>query len=212
MQPFDWVRGCVMEALSRRNGDPTTVLRPFDADRTGEVRGEGAAAFVLESRQHAEARGANLLARVRGTGSSIEFRNGKPLQGHGISRAMLAAIRDAGMQPDDIGHVNAQGASTLEGDRLEAAAIREILGEVAVTAPKSFFGNLGAASGAVEMAASVLGLASGIVPVTLNYVRPDPACPVRVVHSKPAPIIKPTAMLLNQTAVGQCAAVIIERV
>jgi 3-oxoacyl-[acyl-carrier-protein] synthase II len=209
LQPWDWVRSCLMEDLSQRNGDPATVLRPFDAHRTGTVSGEGAAALILESRQHAEQRGAAILARVLGAGSAIEYRNGKPLSGRGVSRAILAALADAGLSPSAVGHVSAHGLSTVAADRLEAAAIREVLKDVPVTAPKSNIGNLGAACGAVEAAAAVLSLSNGLIPHTLNYERPDPACPVNVVRRQPLAIAKPTAMLINHTAAGQAAAVVL---
>jgi 3-oxoacyl-[acyl-carrier-protein] synthase II len=110
-----------------------------------------------------------------------------------------------------VGHVNAHGASTIEGDIREAVAIRAVLGDVPVTAPKSFFGNLGAGSGAVEMAASLLALEHNLVPITLNYERPDPRCDVRVVHGQPLEGRPPTAMVLSQSGTGQTAAVLIGR-
>jgi 3-oxoacyl-[acyl-carrier-protein] synthase II len=210
MQPFDWVRGCLTDQLSYHDGDPAEASRPFDAWRNGQVRGEGAAAFVLESRQHALARGARVLARIAGTASSIEPRsNGKPLCGCGLGRAMRAALRDARLTPEELGHVNAHGLSTVDGDRSEAAAIRDLCGAVPVTAPKSFFGNLGAASGAVELVVSLLALEIGQVPITLNYASPDEHCPIRVVHRQPLKLDRPMALVVNQTTFGQAAAAII---
>ena len=113
------------------------------------------------------------------------------------------------MEVADVGHVNAHGLSDYEHDVTEARAIREVLGEVPVTAPKSFFGNLGAAGGAMEMAASVLALGHGEIPITLNYEHPDPDCPVNVVHKCPAPLEKPTALTLNQASYGQAAAILL---
>jgi 3-oxoacyl-[acyl-carrier-protein] synthase II len=95
---------------------------------------------------------------------------------------------------------------------VEAQAIRNCLGDVPVTAPKSYFGSLGAATGAVEMAASVLGAAEGVVPPTLNYRRPDPACPVNVIHDQPLRTDNTTALILNQSETGQAAAVVISAV
>ena len=116
------------------------------------------------------------------------------------------------MRPDQIGHVKANGLSTTWDDHIEAQAIASVLGDVPVTAPKSYFGNLGAGSGAVEMAVSVLGLDLGLVPPTLNYVFPDPQCPVCVIHGQPMPVQQPTAMILSHTPRGQAVAVVIDRV
>jgi 3-oxoacyl-[acyl-carrier-protein] synthase II len=108
-----------------------------------------------------------------------------------------------------LGHINAQGLSTREDDVLEARAIGEIAADVPVTAPKSYFGNLGAAGGAMEMAVSVLALETGLVPPTLNYQRPDPQCPLKVIREAPLATPASTALLLNRTAVGQSVAVVL---
>ena len=121
-----------------------------------------------------------------------------------------AALADPKIGASDLGHVNPHGYGTVPHDRAEAQAIRAVLGETPVTAPKSFFGHLGAGSGAVEMAASVLALVYGAIPVTLNYERPDPECPVNVVCS-PAPASSPTAMVLSQATTGQSLAVVLAR-
>ncbi|MBN2474685.1 MAG: beta-ketoacyl-[acyl-carrier-protein] synthase family protein [Pirellulales bacterium] len=207
IHPASWVRWEVYE-LSQRSDAPAAASRPFDAQRDGMVNGEGAGAFLLESRRHAEARGTRILARVLGHASAFEpCRNGQAPQGRAIRHAIRRALDDAGLAPSDIGHVNANGASTTLDDRIEARAIHEVLGDVAVTAPKSFFGNLGAGSGAVEMAASVLALNQGLVPHTLNYQTPDPNCPVRVIHTEPAAAESPTALVLNHTIFGQAVAI-----
>jgi 3-oxoacyl-[acyl-carrier-protein] synthase II len=195
---------------SHRSDDPAAACRPFDADRDGGVIGEGSGIFVLERREFAEARGATILARVSGFGRSFESPDtGRPLTGLGTRNSIQAALRSSGLQAEDIGHVNAHGASTIDDDRVEAQAIRDCLGDVPVTAPKSFFGCLGAAAGAVEMAASVLAVFEGLVPATLNYCRPDPECPVNVIHGGPMPWDNRTALLMNQTETGQTAAVVI---
>jgi 3-oxoacyl-[acyl-carrier-protein] synthase II len=195
---------------SHRSDDPAAACRPFDADRDGGVVGEGAGAFILERREFAEARGAKILARVLGFGRSYQ-RNPAGLlpTGGAIANSIDGALRSAGLAAGQIGHVNAHGASTIDHDRVEAQAIRNCLGDVPVTAPKSYFGSLGAATGAVEMAASVLGAAEGVVPPTLNYRRPDPACPVNVIHDQPLRTDNTTALILNQSETGQTAAVLI---
>ena len=209
MSPHDWVRHCLGGGLSTSRDDPSTVLRPFDAGRDGQVRGEGAAAFIMESRGHAQARGATILARVLGWASTCEPHNGGPPRGVGIRRALLLALDEAGLKPSQVGHVNAHGLSAVAEDQIEARAIHACLPDVPVTAPKSYFGNLGAAGGAVEMAASVLSFAGGVVPATLNYRRPDPRCPVRVIRDQPLPTPHCTAVVVNWTWIGQAVAVVL---
>ncbi len=204
-----WIRSEIFE-LSPGHGDPASATRPFDARRDGTVNGEGAGAFVLETRDHAEARGADIQARILGFAGAFEpTRNGAPLTGRAIRRAITEALRDANLTPGDIGHVNANGSGSIPNDQLEAQAIHDVLGDVPVTAPKSFFGNSGAGSGSVEMVAGVLSLQEGLIPPTLNYQQPDPNCPVNVVHGQPLATTKPTALILNHTPYGQAMAVLL---
>lgn len=197
-------------SFSHRFDDPAAASRPFDADRDGMVNGEGATAFILETRRHAEARRATILARVLGYSSTCEPRpNCVPSSGSGIRASISGALRMAGVEKSQVGHVNAHGLSDAHHDTIEAQAIRATLGDVPVTAPKSFFGNLGAAGGAVEMAASVMALVHGEIPVTLNYERPDPECPVNMVHGGAVPLGEPTALVLNQSSYGQSVAVLL---
>jgi len=199
--------------VSRRFADPAAACRPFDADRDGMVFGEGAAALVLEAREHAQRRGAEgrVVARIRGCAVAFEPpRPGQPLRGDSIRRAIRGALAAAAWEPSQIGHVNAHGLSTTLDDRLEAQAIRDTLGSVPVTAPKSYFGNLGAATGAVELAASVLALRHRFVFPTLNYRRPDPQCPIDVVHGQGVPLERPTALALNHAASGQAVAMALD--
>jgi 3-oxoacyl-[acyl-carrier-protein] synthase II len=196
---------------SHRHDEPQRASRPFDAQRDGGVIGEGAGAFVLERRAHAEARGATILARVLGFGRGFERAvfGQYATRGEGIRHAIRSALRSAGLEPNQIGHVKANGSSMVEPDRIEAQAIRECLGNVPVTAPKSFFGCLGAGSGAVEMVCSAMAVTEGLVPATLNYEYPDPACPVNVIHGEPLRSANRTGMVLNQSETGQTAAVIL---
>jgi 3-oxoacyl-[acyl-carrier-protein] synthase II len=195
---------------SPRHEQPEAVSRPFDAARDGMVYGEGAAALVLESRQHAQARGAKVLARLLGFANTFEAATpGQPSTGRAIRSAISGSLRAAGLTPDQVGHVNAHGLSTVGEDRVEAFAIRDTLGDVPVTAPKSFFGNLGAGTGAVELVASVLAIDSGQVPVTLNYEQADPLCPVNVVGGSPLTARHKTALVLNQTLMGQSVALVL---
>jgi len=195
---------------SHRHDDPQAASRPFDADRDGGVIGEGAGAFILESREHAEARGANIVARVLGYGRS--FGGGANQRGgcvDGIRRSINAALRNAEVTAADVGHVNANGTSQIAPDQVEAQAIRDCLGDTPVTAPKSYFGCLGAGAGVVEMTASILAIAEGEVPATLNYQRPDPSCPVNVIRGEPLKTTNSVALVLNQSETGQAVAVVI---
>ena len=198
------------QQISQRKGDPAHASRPFDADRDGVCYGEGAGVFVIESRDSAVARGARIYARILGCGQSYEDRRfDKPATGDGYRRAIEKALVAASLQPGDIGHVNAHGESTTHGDACEAQAIRDCLGDVPVTALKSYFGNLGAGSGAVELIASLLALETGEVTPTLNYETADPNCPIRVVHDAPHKVDSPIALALNQSRSGQTAAIIL---
>jgi len=210
MAPLDCVRRCVMGILSRQQVDPAAAVRPFDADRDGQVWGEGAAIFVLENRRHAEARGADILAHLLSYATTFEphSHTGVP-QGIGLRRAMRLALDRAGIGGRQLGHVNAHGLSTVQDDQIEARALLDVVPSVPVTAPKSFFGNLGAAGGAMEMAASVLALDAAVVPATLNYQRPDPSCPLQVIRDEPMHSMPMPALLVNRTWNGQAAAAVV---
>jgi 3-oxoacyl-[acyl-carrier-protein] synthase II len=195
---------------SHRHDDPQAASRPFDADRDGGVIGEGAGALILEGRQYAEARGANIIASVLGYGVSTENpSNPRGRPGDAIRQSIKAALRSAKLTAEDVGHVNAHGSSMVELDQIEAQAIHDCLGDTPVTALKSYFGCLASGTGVVEMAGSVLAIAEGEVPVTLNYERPDPLCPVNVIHGEPLRTNNSVALLLNQSLTGQAVAVVI---
>ncbi len=211
MQPFDWACHCVKGGLSPRNDDPRRVCRPFDALRDGQVLGEGAAALILERRSHAVARGAAVLATVQGWGRCCRPSCGSLPSGEGIERAVTLAVQQAAVPREQIAHVNAHGLSMVHEDRIEAQALHRVVPEVPVTALKGYFGNLGAASGVTELAASILALQNNMVPQTLNYEHPDPDCPVRVVAGGPAQSSGKAALSLNWTRVGQAVAVMVSR-
>ncbi|MFM7205176.1 MAG: beta-ketoacyl-[acyl-carrier-protein] synthase family protein [Planctomycetaceae bacterium] len=195
--------------LSHRGDDFETASRPFDLHRDGLVNGEGAGTVVLESRRHAEGRGATVLGRVVATASRCEPSARRAgFSGASLRQAIRAAREHAGLAPADVGHVNAHGLSTTDMDRAEAAAITAELGGVPVTAPKSAFGHLGAGGGVVELAASLLGLMAGMVPATRNYRTPDPSCPVNIVR-EPLRGRPPTAIAINACTTGQAVAVVI---
>ena len=209
LHPMLWVRSHVI-GQSQRSNDPAAASRPFDATRDGLVDGEGAGAFILETRRHAQSRGAKILARIRGFASVFQPRsNGQPCQGMAIARAIAGALASAGLKPAELGFVVAHGMSTIDGDRFEAQAIHDALGDVPVTAPKSYFGYLGAASGALETAVGLLSLEHGQVPPTLNYEHMDPQCPINVIHGRPLPIERPTALILSYSPQGQATALVL---
>ena len=194
--------------LSRNTKVPAQACRPFDATRDGMVNGEGAAAFVLESETHARARGAKMLARVPGWGMSFGSADVSP-QTHvqAIGRSIEKTLHMAQLPATAVGHVNAHASGSVEEDAIEAQAIRSTLGDVPVTAPKSFFGNLGSSGGAVELVASLLAVMHGEIPVTLNFREADPACPVNVVHGEAAKAEHDSAVALSQSGTGQTVAV-----
>jgi len=196
--------------LSHRADDFHRACRPFDLDRDGLVNGEGAAVVVLESRAHAERRGATVHGRLLSWASRCEPKARREgVTGASLRQAIRAALSQADLEPDMIGHVNAHGVGTIDMDKAEAAAIAAELGATPVTAPKSLFGHLGAGGGAVELVASILGLGRGLVPATLNYETPDPACPVNVVTGEPLAGRPGTAIAVNLCSTGQAAAIAI---
>jgi 3-oxoacyl-[acyl-carrier-protein] synthase II len=168
-----------MMALSKRNDEPERASRPWDKARDGFVLGEGAAALVLESAEHAERRGARVYAEAAGAGitaDSHDIAQPDPV-GRGATRAMVLALREAGLEPSDIKHINAHATSTPQGDVAEAQAIRTALGEAAsdvvVTSTKSMTGHLLGAAGALESMATVLALHHRVVPPTINLEDPE---------------------------------------
>jgi 3-oxoacyl-[acyl-carrier-protein] synthase II len=171
-----------MTALSTRNDDPRGASRPFDLHRDGFVMGEGAGMLVLEALEHAQARGAPILAEFLGYGSTNDaYHVSAPAEnGAGAARCMRMAIEDAGLRLEDIDYINAHGTSTPLNDRSETAAIKTVFGELAYRIPisstKSMTGHLLGASGAIEALFCVKVLQDGILPPTINYTTPDPEC------------------------------------
>jgi 3-oxoacyl-[acyl-carrier-protein] synthase II len=169
-------------ALSTRNDDPAGASRPFDAERDGFVMGEGGAALVMEDLDHAQERGAEIVAEVTGYGMSADaYHITLPRPGGtGAARAMANAMADAGLSPGQIGYVNAHGTSTEANDSTETAAIRIALGEAAHSTPvsstKSMTGHLLGGAGAVEAVACIMALRDQVLPPTINYRTPDPEC------------------------------------
>ena len=216
LHPIKTLHLALWDDLARTPEAPEKRARPFDLNRTGRVVAEGSCSFILEDRAHAEQRGAKIWGRILGTGSSCvtnpnQFGNYRLA----LANAMRGALRDAGLRPNQVGHINAHGMGTRDVDIAEAQAILDVFGEelgrrIPVTAPKSFLGNSGAGSGLLELAASVMGLAHGVIPYTLNYETPDPACPLNIVAKQPQATSNRVVLAVNVTRVGQAAAAIVE--
>lgn len=214
-------------SVAPRQMDPCRVPRPFDADRCGRVMGEGSGAFVLESREHAEARGAKIYAAVKGfaetnepafaggqwavSDGSLEPQGGCLPFGAAIRRSMELALKRADLKPADIGLVNPDGLGSAYDDRIEAESIRAVLGDVPVSATKGNFGDLGSGTGAVELAAAVLALETGVIPPTRNHDTTAADCPINVVHGKSQPLKSSAILKMNQTRQGRAFAVVLTK-
>jgi len=183
-----------MQALSTRNDEPTRASRPFDLNRDGFVLGDGAGAMILESYEHAVARGATILAELSGFGMSDDASHitAPPENGDGAALAMENALADAGLQPEQIDYINAHGTSTPAGDKAESKAIEQLFGAsastVAVSSTKSMTGHLLGAAGAVEAIFTVLALRDQIAPPTINLDTPDPECRLDYVPNTARPM------------------------
>ena len=188
----------VMRAMSTRNDDPERASRPFDKGRDGFVLGEGAGVIILESEEHALARGARIYAVAAGAGYSSDAHHislGAP-DGEGVTFAINAAMKDAGISPAQVVHINAHATSTPGGDPLEARAIESALGpdasQVVVSATKSMTGHLLGGAGAVETVAAILALRDRVAPPTINLEDPDDDLAIDVA-TKPRPLAPRTA-------------------
>lgn len=204
----------VMTALSKRNDEPERASRPFDLHRDGFVLGEGAAVLVLESLEHAQARGAQILAEVSGYGSTNDaYHISAPaVNGAGAALCMRAALDDAQMGITDIQYINAHGTSTHLNDKSETTAIKTVFGELAYSIPvsstKSMIGHLLGASGALESLICVKTLQAEILPPTINYETPDPECDLDYVPNTFRPA-KVTNVMSNSFGFGGHNATII---
>jgi len=171
-----------LKALSTRNDDYAHASRPFDKDRDGFVMGEGCGLMLLESLDHAKARGAKIYAEVAGFGASGDafHMTAPPENGEGMALAMRAALADAEMAPEELEHINAHGTSTYLNDACESKAIKDVFGEhakrIPITGNKSMIGHCLGAAGGIESAFSVKTIADGVIPPTINYETPDPSC------------------------------------
>jgi len=171
-----------LSALSTRNSDPASAVRPFDKNRDGFVIGEGATIFILEELEHARRRNAEIWGELTGYGSSQDayrITDSHP-EGRGTSNAMRAALADARLNPDEIDYINAHGTGTLVNDKIETLAIKRVFGDdayrVPISSTKCMLGHFTTACGAIDLAVGVMAIRHGVVPPTINYETPDPDC------------------------------------
>ncbi|MEI7769241.1 MAG: beta-ketoacyl-ACP synthase II [Chloroflexales bacterium] len=180
-----------MRALSTRNDSPQTASRPFDVSRDGFVMGEGGAALILEDLEHAQSRGAHILAELVGYGATSDAVHITSVDEGGVARALRLALKRGGVRPEEVDYVNAHATSTPAGDPVETAAIRAVFGgrESAppVSSSKSQFGHLLGAAGAIESIVSILAMQHSTLPATINLSEPDPACDLDYVPNTPRP-------------------------
>ena len=215
LSPMKFVHALQQEEVATGNGDPTRASRPFDLNRCGMVLGEGAGALVFEEMATAKARGAKIYAEVLGaTSSSVARRNLAAHRGQALKNALVALLNQCGVAPSQIRAIHAHGLSTRSSDSEEAWAIHQVFGDCpsppAVTAAKSYFGNLGAGSGAVELVAGILAMQSRALFPVLNYESPDPDCPVAAVREAGADPGE-NLVKLSVTPQGQSAAVLVQK-
>ena len=178
-----------MKALCESD-DPTRASIPFDAERSGFVMGEGAGVLMLEEYEHARARGAKIYAEIVGYGATCDaYHITSPAPGgEGGARAMVEAVKDAGIQPEDIDYINAHGTSTSLNDKFETAAVKAAFGDhaykLAMSSTKSMTGHLLGAAGAIEAIITARALQDGFIPATINYRTPDPECDLDIVPNE----------------------------
>lgn len=198
--------------ISLNGDDPAAACRPFDAKRSGMVAGEGAAAMVLEDRDTAMARGAKIYGEILGHSSSVvlDAKSVADLR-TAVANSIRGALRAADISADSIGHIHAHGLGTRHADREEALGIQDALGEhtgsIPVTAAKSYFGNLGAASGMVELASSLVAMKEGKLFPVLNYSDSDPDCTLQIAGEESK--AGDTALNINFSPTGQASALIV---
>ena len=213
IHPLRTVHVVLQEALADRNapgidGDAAKACRPFDSHRCGMVLGEGSGAIMLENLETAQQRGATIYGEVIGYGSSLVAPGGVPNHKKVFENVILGSLETAKIKADDLGHVHAHGLSSVSVDQQEAAAIKGLLGDIPVTAAKSYMGNLGAGGGMVELIASLLAMKNDQLFPILNYDSPDETCPVNVVKTAASP--GEMFLNLNCTPQGQASAVVVK--
>jgi 3-oxoacyl-[acyl-carrier-protein] synthase II len=207
----------LLSVASFYQGDPTRACRPFDRKRDGLVLGEGAGLVILEELEHARRRGARIHAELIGYGSSLDgyrFTDSNP-EALGPLRCMRAALRDAGVQPEQIDYINAHGTSTPQNDRVETLGIKKTFGphayQIPISSTKSQIGHLLCAAGGIELVVTVMALKHGIAPPTINLENPDPDCDLDYVPNCPRPAAIDIALSNSFGFGGQNAALVVRR-
>ncbi|MDB5351037.1 MAG: 3-oxoacyl-(acyl-carrier-protein) synthase [Planctomycetota bacterium] len=210
IHPLSLVRMSLLGQMSRWEGEPSGACRPFDVRRDGWVPGEGAGILIVEEREHALKRGARIYAEILGFGSACDAKRegGIDDRGTGTELALRAALKDAGLEPGAVGHVNAHGAATIAADAAEAKALDRVFGKhVPITAMKGYFGNLVSGTGAVELIGSLLGVNHGFIPPIVNC--DEPAFDLDFVRGAARPTTNPIFATTNLTRHGQAAALVV---
>jgi 3-oxoacyl-[acyl-carrier-protein] synthase II len=217
VHPFGVTGFSLLSALSKRNDEPTRASRPFDRNRDGFVIGEGAGMVVLEVLEHAQRRGASILAEVSGYGSTADayrVTDSHP-DGRGAAACMATALADSGLSATDIGYINAHGTSTQVNDRAETLAIKKVFGDLAYRIPisssKSMFGHLIGAAGAVELIVTIEALRHGVLPPTINYEDPDPDCDLDYIPNRARELRVRHALSNSFGFGGQNSSVVVSR-
>ncbi len=195
--------------------DASASCKPFSRDRSGLVLGEGAAMVLLESREHARKRGARVVAELAGYGLCTDAAHITRPCVEGQARAMQKALADAGLEPGDVGYINAHGTGTQANDAVETAAMKQVFGDRAARIPasstKSMHGHLLGAAGALEFVAALLALTRGVLPPTTNLREPDPECDLDYVPNNARPVEAPRVVMSNSFAFGGTNAVLVAR-
>ncbi len=205
-----------LQTLAREDSDnPATSCRPFSADRSGFVLGEGAGAMVLEELEHAKRRGAPIYAELAGFGSTSDASHITKPSAPGQSRAINMALSDAGIAPQDVGYINAHGTATVVGDVIESDAIKAAFGDAAKQVPisstKALHGHLMGATGVVEFIVAILAMHRGVIPPTAHLLSPDPACDLDYVPNVARQASNINAVMSNSFAFGGNNAVLIAK-
>lgn len=215
--PLAYAGFCSMKAMSTNNENPQKASRPFDLNRDGFIMGEGAGVLVLESLEHAQARGAHIYCELSGYAATCDaFHITQPdPEGKGLSQAMARALADARMQPHEIDYINAHGTSTPYNDKFETLAIKKVFGEharkVMISSTKSMTGHLLGAAGGIEAVISVKTIQTGEVPPTINLETPDPDCDLDYVPNVKRQAEVKTVLSDNLGFGGQNAALVFRK-
>ncbi len=215
--PIGFAGFCSMKAMSQRNSEPERASRPFDAERDGFVMSEGAGILVLEDYEHAKKRGANIIAEIAGYGASADaYHITSPApDGAGAANAIKSALRHAKLNPEDISYVNAHGTSTPLNDKYETLSIKSAFGDFAhkldISSTKGTTGHSLGAAGGIETIACAMSINKGVIPPTINYENPDPACDLNYTPNQAKQKEVNTAININLGFGGHNAVLVLKK-